>query len=91
MTKFILCKKISKRIFRNIEILGTCSYTFIVKKLLLKMSSIRQYFKPIDQLPDVRGSLSRSIPPQVIASANRGEVTKAMEKSSNKKRGPYLK
>ncbi len=33
--------------------------------------SIRRYFKPTNQLPDPRGSLSAAVPPAVIASANR--------------------
>ncbi len=33
--------------------------------------SIRRYFKPTNQLPDPRGSLSADVPPATIASANR--------------------
>ena len=51
--------------------------------------SIRRFFKPIDGLPDPKGSLSAAIPSAAIASANR-EVQKVMD-SGNKKRGPYKK
>ena len=50
--------------------------------------SVRQYLKPIDGLPDPKGSLSTTIPSAAIASAN-WEVQKAI--SSGKKRGPYKK
>ena len=49
--------------------------------------SIRCFFKPIDGLPDSKGSLSRAIPSAAIVSANR-EVQKVMD-SGKKKRGPY--
>ena len=39
--------------------------------------TLLRYMKPIDSLPDPRGSLSHSIPSQAIAEANR-EVQKAM-------------
>ena len=51
--------------------------------------SIRRFFKPIDGLPDPKGSLSAAIPSAAIASANR-EVQKVMD-SGNKKRGSYKK
>ena len=51
--------------------------------------SIRRYLKPIDGLPDLKGSLSTTIPSAAIASANR-EVQKAIG-SGKKKRGPYKK
>ena len=50
--------------------------------------SIRRFFKPVDGLPDPKGSLSGVIPSAAIASANR-EVQKVMD--SGKKRGPYEK
>ena len=40
--------------------------------------SIRPYFKPIDGLPDPKGSLSGSIPWSAISSANR-EVEKVLQ------------
>ena len=40
--------------------------------------SIRRFFKPIDGLPDPKGSLSGAIPSAAIASANR-EVQKVMD------------
>ena len=46
--------------------------------------SIRRFFKPVDGLPDPKGSLSGVIPSPAIASANR-------EVDSGKKRGPYEK
>ena len=46
------------------------------------------YMKPIDGLPDPRGSLSCSIPSRVIAEVS-NEVQEAMAGSS--KRGPYSK
>jgi hypothetical protein len=49
--------------------------------------SIRRFFKPIDGLPDPKGSLSGAIPSAAIASAN-WEVQKMMD-SRKKKRGPY--
>ena len=49
--------------------------------------SIRDYFKPKDGLPDPKGSLSRTLPSQAIALANK-EVEKAIdEKGGTKKRG----
>ena len=50
--------------------------------------SIRRYLKPINGLPDPRGSLSANLPSAAIASANR-EVEKVT--GSAKKRGPYKK
>ena len=51
--------------------------------------SIRHLFKPVDGLPDPKGSLSGVISSAAIASANR-EVQKVMD-SGKKKRGPYEK
>ncbi len=51
--------------------------------------SIRQYFKPVNGLPDSRGTLSKSIPSNVIDAVNT-EVARAMEESGNsKQRGSY--
>ena len=47
--------------------------------------ALLRYMKPVGGLPDPRGSLSSSIPAQVIAEANK-EVQKVMDGS---KRGPY--
>ena len=55
----------------------------------LKQMSMRQYFKPVDGLPDPQGSPSRAIPSAVIVSANL-EVQKVMD-SAKKKRSPYKK
>ena len=53
--------------------------------------SIRKFFKPVDGLPDPRGSLSSSMPSAAIASANR-EVEKVVEATKKeKKSGPYKK
>ena len=53
--------------------------------------SILNYFKPRDELPDPKGSLSTSMSSAAIASANR-EVEKAMEDTNkSKKRGPYTR
>ena len=46
-----------------------------------------QFFKPVDGLPDSKGSLSLSVPSQAIASAN-WEVLKSTSEVG-KKRGPY--
>ena len=51
--------------------------------------SIRRFFKPINGLPDPKGSLSAAIPFAAVASAN-WEVQKVMD-SGKKKRGPYKK
>ena len=51
--------------------------------------SIHHFFKPIDGLPDPKGSLSGAIPSATIASANR-EVQKVMD-LGREKRGPYEK
>ena len=52
--------------------------------------SIRRFFRPKDGLPDPRGSLSLSVPSEVIALANR-EVKRflASETETGKKRGQY--
>ena len=51
--------------------------------------SIRRFLKPLNGLPDPRGSLSASIPSGAIAAANR-EVEKVTGEST-KKRGAYKK
>ena len=48
---------------------------------------IRRFFKPVDGLPDPKGSLSGVILSAAIASTNR-EVQKVMD-SGKKKRSPY--
>uniref|UniRef100_A0A1X7V5Y1 Uncharacterized protein n=1 Tax=Amphimedon queenslandica TaxID=400682 RepID=A0A1X7V5Y1_AMPQE len=48
--------------------------------------ALLRYFKPVNGVPDPRGSLSSSIPSSVIAEAN-AQVVKEVEKG--KKRGPY--
>ena len=55
---------------------------------VLSKMSIRQYFKPMDGLPNPKGSLSACISSGAIASANR-EVEKALKSRKEKKRGPY--
>ena len=50
---------------------------------------IRRFFKPVDGLPDPKGSLSGVILSAAIASTNR-EVQKVMD-SGKKKRSPYKK
>ena len=45
--------------------------------------SIRRFFKPIDGLPDPKGSLSAAIPSAAIASANR-EVQKVMDSGNER-------
>ena len=42
-------------------------------KAMAGRMSIRRYLKPIDGLPDPKGSLSTTIPSAVIASANRDD------------------
>ena len=49
--------------------------------------SIQQFFKPINEIPDLKGSLSATMPSAAIASANQ-EVLKVI-KPCEKKRGPY--
>ena len=49
-----------------------------------------KYFKRKHELPNPRGSLSSSISPRAIASANR-EVEEEIRKAKEKKRGPYIK
>ena len=50
--------------------------------------ALLRYLKPRDGLPDPKGSLSLSVPSQVIARANR-EVQEVMNSKGGKKRGPY--
>ena len=59
-------------------------YVFMVMALY-------KYFKRKEDLPNPRGSLSSSISPRAIASANR-EVEEEIRKQKEKKsRGPYKK
>ena len=66
------------------QILYTCSV------IILIMSSLLKYLQCKDELPHPKGSLSLSIPFQMIASANK-EVEKVLTKSVSKKHGPYRK
>ena len=50
--------------------------------------ALLRYLKPVDGLPDPRGSLSSSIPTQAIAEANK-EVQKAILSEAGGKRGAY--
>ena len=52
--------------------------------------ALLRYLKPVDGLPDPRGSLSSSIPTQAIAEANK-EVQKAILSEAGGKRGAYQK
>ena len=52
--------------------------------------ALLKYFKRKHELPNPRGSLSSSISPRAIASANR-EVEEEIRKAKEKKRGPYIK
>ena len=49
--------------------------------------ALLRFFKPVDGLPDPKGSLSLSVPSRAIASANR-EVLNSISKAG-KKRDPY--
>ena len=50
--------------------------------------ALLRYMKPVGGLPDPRGSLSSSIPAQVIAEANK-EVQKVTGSVDGSKCGPY--
>ena len=52
--------------------------------------ALLRFFKPVDGLPDPKGSLSISLPSGAIASANR-EVLELSASEVGKKRGPYKK
>ena len=52
--------------------------------------ALLKYLKPIDGLPDPKGSLSASMSSRTIAMANK-EVEQVMNKERGKKRGPYNK
>ena len=52
--------------------------------------ALLRYLRPVNGLPDPKGSLSGSIPTQAIAQANR-EVENAMESTTGGKRGSYTK
>ena len=52
--------------------------------------ALLKYFKRKHELVNPRGSLSSSISPRVIASAN-CEVEEEIRKVTEKKRGPYIK
>ena len=52
--------------------------------------ALLRYLKPLNGLPDPRGSLSSSIPSTAIEEANT-QVQKVTGGAKNRKRGPYKK
>ena len=76
-TKILYAKYFKRRIIRFTAASCSCEMALL------------HYMKPIDGLPDPRGSLSSCISSQAIAEANK-EVQKAKAGGTGK-RGPYTK
>ena len=78
-TKLFYSKSLLQRIFfgqifraKHVRVCSACSFRDSGSwKAMAGRMSIRRYLKPIDGLPDPKGSLSTTIPSAAIAYANR--------------------